>query len=131
MFYPSKLNRPVEVPKWTITVLTALFISQIIGLLALGFFFYLLWRVSNYLFYYPSMHCGWPFVFMVLNIVAVGAVDGEICLFGKHCLYLNFFIGMQLVKMSLMCAILLWWFDRVLVDFTRLNPELWDMVALQ
>ena len=77
MFYSSKLNRAVEGPKWTITILTALFISQIVGLLALGFFFYLLWCVSNYPFSYPSdMHYGWPFVFMVLNIVTVGAVVG-------------------------------------------------------
>ena len=38
---------------------------------------------------------------------------------------------MQLLKMSLMCVMIVWWFDKVLVDFTRLNPELWDMVALQ
>ena len=132
MFYSNKLNRPVELPKWTITLLTALFISQIVGLLALGFLFYLLLCVSNYQFSYPSdMHYGWPFVFMVLNIVGVGVVVGEICLFGKHCLYINFFIGMQFLKMSLMCVMILWWFCRVLVDFTRLNPELWDMVALQ
>ena len=55
----------------------------------------------------------------------------RIYLFGKHCLYINFFIGMQLLKMSLMCVMIVWWFDKVLVDFTRLNPELWDMVALQ